>query len=135
MRKRMIALAILLIPVLTACGGGNSAKTSYRVTLTDFAYTPNQLTVPAGEEITLDAANTGAVIHNFIIMNLGASTGTEFTAEDDANVYWKLEIPAGGSVTTTFTAPTEPGEYEIVCSTPGHLQAGMVGKLVVVAAE
>lgn len=133
MRKQLLIVLTLLI--LTACGGGNSAKTSYRVTLTDFAYTPNELTVPAGEEISIDAANTGAVIHNFIIMNLGTSAGTEFTAEDDANVYWKLEVPAGGSTTATFTAPTEPGEYEIVCSTPGHLQAGMIGKLTVVAAE
>lgn len=134
MIRRFLFLAILVIPILTACGG-NSAKTSHNVTLTDFAFTPNELTVPAGAEITLDTANTGAVIHNFIIMNLGTSAGTEFTAEDDLNVYWKLEIPAGGSTTTTFTAPSEPGEYEVVCSTPGHLQAGMIGKLTVVAAE
>ena len=134
MRKWIIVLAILLIPVLAACGG-NSAKTSYRVTLTDFAFTPNAYTVPAGKEITLDVANTGAVIHNFIIMNLGTSAGTEFTAEDDANVFWKMELPAGGSTTSTFTAPTEPGEYEVVCSTPGHLQAGMIGKMTVVAEE
>lgn len=135
MRTRFLMLAVLLIPVLTACGSAGSAKTSHSVTLTDFAYSPTELTVPAGQEITLDAANTGAVIHNFIIMNLGTSAGTEYTAEDDANAYWKLEIPAGGSTTATFTAPTEPGEYEVVCSTPGHLQAGMVGKLTVVTPE
>lgn len=135
MKKQLLIVVMLLLLVLAACGGGNSAKTSYSVTLTDFAYTPNELTVPAGEEITIDAANTGAVIHNFIIMNLGTSAGTEYTAEDDANAYWKLEVPAGGSTDTTFTAPSEPGEYEIVCSTPGHLQAGMIGKLIVVASE
>jgi uncharacterized cupredoxin-like copper-binding protein len=135
MKNRFLLLLIMLGSMLTACGGANSAKTSLSVTLTDFAYTPNQLTVPAGKEITLDAANTGAVVHNFIIMNSGTSAGTEYTAEDDANAYWKLEIPAGGSTTATFTAPTEPGEYEVVCGTPGHLQAGMVGKLIVVAAE
>ena len=135
MKQRFIILSVLMIYILTACGGASSAKTSHSITLTDFAYTPTQLTVPAGKEITLDAANTGAVIHNFLIMNLGTSAGTEYTAEDDANVYWKLEVPSGGSTTATFTAPTEPGEYEVVCSTPGHLQAGMVGKLIVVAAE
>ena len=135
MRIRLLMLAALLTLGLSACGGSNAAKTDQSITLTDFAYSPSQLTVPAGKEITLDAANTGAVVHNFIIMNLGTTAGTEFTAEDDANVYWKLEVPAGGSTTTSFTAPSEPGEYEIVCSTPGHLQAGMVGKLIVVAAE
>lgn len=132
---RRLLLSLLLVALLTACGGANAAKTNHSVTLTDFAYSPTQLTVPAGKEITLDAANTGAVIHNFIIMNLGTNAGTEWTADDDANVYWKLEIPAGGSTTTTFTAPSEPGEYEVVCSTPGHLQAGMIGKMIVVAAE
>lgn len=135
MRYRHLTLLTLIILMLTACGGGSSPTTNPSVTLTDFAYSPTQFTVPAGKEITLDAANNGAVIHNFIIMNLGTSVGTEYTAEDDANVYWKLEIPAGGSSTATFTAPTEPGEYEVVCSTPGHVQAGMVGKLIVVAAE
>ena len=135
MRKRLLILGMLLIPILAACGDADSPKTSLKVSLTDFSYTPSQFTVPAGKEITLDAANNGAVVHNYVIMNLGTDAGTEWTAEDDANVYWKLEIPAGGSTTSTFTAPTEPGEYEVVCSTPGHLQAGMVGKLIVVAAE
>jgi uncharacterized cupredoxin-like copper-binding protein len=135
MKYRFLFWFILAIFVLPACGSANSAKTNQSITLTDFTYSPTQLTVPAGKEITLDAANTGAVIHNFVIMNLGTSAGTEFTSEDDANVYWKLEIPAGGSTSATFTAPSEPGEYEVVCSTPGHLQAGMVGKLIVVAAE
>lgn len=135
MRQKLLILVIVLIPVLAACGGANAAKTNHAVTLTDFAYSPTQLTVPAGKEITLDAANTGAVIHNFIIMNAGTTAGTEWTAEDEANVFWKLEIPAGGSETATFTAPGEPGEYQVVCSTPGHLQAGMIGKMVVVAED
>lgn len=133
--RRLSLTLILLVLLLTGCGGANTAKTNHSITLTDFAYSPAEFAVPAGKEIALDAANNGAVIHNFIIMNLGTSAGTEWTAEDDANVYWKLEIPAGGSATASFTAPSEPGEYEVVCSTPGHLQAGMIGKMTVVAAE
>lgn len=125
-------LAALL---LSSCSGANAATTNINVTLTDFAYSPTQFTVPAGQEINVDATNNGAVIHNFIIMNLGTTVGTEYTADDDANVYWKLEVPTGGSTTASFTAPTEPGEYEVVCSTPGHVQAGMVGTLTVVANE
>ena len=134
MKKLFFVFALL--SVLSACGGGAaSPKTDLKVTLTDFQYIPNQFTVPAGQEITLEAVNNGGVVHNFIIMNLGQTVGTEYTAEDDANVYWKLEMPIGSSTDTTFTAPTEPGEYEVVCSTPGHVQAGMVGKLVVVVGE
>lgn len=135
MKKSLRIGVVLLSIILTACGGSNSPTTNLNVTLTDFMFSPTQFTVPAGQEITLDANNSGAVIHNFIIMNLGETAGTEYTKEDDANVYWKLELPAGASTTTTFTAPAEPGEYEVICSTPGHLQAGMVAKMTVVADE
>lgn len=135
MNKILFVLTLAITLVLTSCGGAASPTTNINVTLIDFQFSPNQFTVPAGEEITLEAANNGAVIHNFIIMNLGQTVGTEYTKEDDANVFWKIEMPAGGSTTESFTAPTEPGEYEVVCSTPGHVQAGMVGKLIVVAGE
>jgi uncharacterized cupredoxin-like copper-binding protein len=68
-------------------------------------------------------------------MKQGQSAGTEFNEEDQPNVYWQVEIQPGGSAETSFTAPEEPGEYEIICHIPGHLQAGMVGKLNVVAGE
>jgi uncharacterized cupredoxin-like copper-binding protein len=133
---KRIFLALTLLLALTACGGSAAPSTDIKVILTDFQFIPTQFTVPAGQEIALDATNNGGVIHNFIIMNLGQTVGTEYTKEDDANVYWKLELPAGAtSDAISFTAPTEPGEYEVVCSTPGHVQAGMLGKLVVVAGE
>ena len=135
MNKTVLILMLAISLALTSCGGSASPTTNINVTLIDFQFSPNQFTVPAGEEITLETANNGAVIHNFIIMNLGQTVGTEYTKEDDANVFWKIEMPAGGSTSESFTAPTEPGEYEVVCSTPGHVQAGMVGKLIVVAGE
>lgn len=134
MKKVFFALALLL--ALSACGGGTaSPKTDINVTLTDFQFVPNQFTVPAGQEISLKAVNNGGVVHNFIIMQLGQTVGTEYTEEDEANVYWRVEVPIGNSADTSFTAPTEPGEYEVVCSTPGHVQAGMTGKLIVVAGK
>jgi uncharacterized cupredoxin-like copper-binding protein len=134
--KRTLLIWVLVSGfVLTACGGSNSPTTNLNVTLTDFMFSPNQFTVPAGQEITLDARNSGGVIHNFVIMDLGQTVGTEYTREDEPNIYWKTELPAGASITTAFTAPTEPGDYEVICSTPGHVQAGMVAKMTVVAGE
>ena len=134
--KKILSIWIITISlILVSCGGSGGPSTEIDVTMTDFQFSPNSFTVPAGKEITLSSTNSGAVIHNFIIMKLGTSVGTAFDDEDLANVYWKLEIPAGGSMETAFTAPEEPGEYEVVCSTPGHVQAGMVGKLTVVESE
>jgi plastocyanin len=135
MKRRLYILVVLLAVVLTSCGGGGPS-TTINVTLTDFQFTPNQYTVPAGQEITLNVANTGAVVHNFVIMKLGTDAGPAFDEEDDANVYWQeRDIQPGGDLSVTFTAPSEPGEYQVVCRTEGHIASGMIGKLIVVAGE
>ena len=132
MKKFVFVAMLVLSLVIASCGGSAAPTTSLNVTMTDFQFTPNTFTVPAGEEITLNSSNTGAVVHNFVIMQLGKTAGTEFTDDDLPNVYWQVEIAPGGSVDTSFVAPSEPGEYEVVCRTPGHLQAGMVAKMTVV---
>lgn len=135
MRKIYIIVALLCSLMLVSCGGASSPTTNLDVTMTDFQFQPNQYTVPAGQEITLNSANNGAVVHNFVIMKLGTSAGAMFDEEDAPNVYWEVELQPGGSTTTSFTAPTEPGEYEVVCRTEGHIASGMTGKLTVVPAE
>ena len=134
MKRTVFFIMLVLSLALTACGGSASSPTTkIDVTMTDFQFSPNQFTVPAGQEIMLNASNNGGVIHNFVIMQKGTSAGTEFTDEDLPNVYWQVEVAPGGSTKTSFVAPRDPGEYEVVCKTPGHVQAGMIAKLVVVA--
>jgi uncharacterized cupredoxin-like copper-binding protein len=136
MKKTVFFIMLIFSLVLTACGGSKSSPTTeLNVTMTDFQFSPNQFTVPAGQEITLSANNNGGVIHNFVIMQKGTSAGTEFTDEDLPNVYWQVDIAPGGSTETSFVAPSDPGDYEVVCKTPGHVQAGMIAKLTVVASD
>lgn len=132
--KRIIWAVFGLCLFLSACGPG-AAVTTINVTMTDFQFTPNAFTIPAGQEITFTSQNNGAVVHSFVIMNLGADAGDAFDESDFANVYWQVEVKPGGSVNTTFEAPSEPGEYQVVCSIQGHIMAGMVGSLTVVAGE
>jgi len=134
MKRTFIIAAVLLSLMLVSCGGGGPS-TTINVTMTDFQFTPNAFIVPAGQEITLNSTNNGAVVHNFVIMKFGTTAGPMFDEEDIPNVYWEVEIQPGGSVNTTFTAPTEPGDYEVVCRTEGHIASGMTAKLTVVAAE
>ena len=135
MKRTLIIMAVLLSLMLVSCGGAGPS-TTINVTLTDFQFAPNQFTVPAGQEITLNVVNTGAVVHNFVIMKPGTTAGDAFDDDDEANVYWEeVDIQPGGDISTTFTAPTEPGEYQVVCRTEGHIASGMVGKLIVVAGE
>jgi uncharacterized cupredoxin-like copper-binding protein len=101
--------------------------------MTDFAYTPSTYLVPASKEITLALQNDGAVAHEFIIMKYGTDVGTDFGPEDKRNIYWQIELVAGEGGSYTFTAPSQPGDYQVVCGISGHFMAGMVGKLTVVA--
>lgn len=135
MKRILIVAALLFSLILVSCGGAGGASTKIDVTMTDFQFQPSQFTVPAGQEITFTSSNNGAVVHNFVIMKLGTSAGDFFDKEDDPNVYWETELQPGASVDTTFTAPSEPGEYEVVCRTEGHIVSGMTAKLKVVAAE
>ena len=128
-----------LVLFLTACGGSaqpkraGEAKTSLDVTMMDYSYTPKELLVPAGKDIAVTLVNNGSVTHNFIIMKEGADVGQDFDDEDEPNVHWKIDVRPGKNAAGSFTAPSKPGEYLILCNTAGHFLAGMTGKLVVVA--
>jgi hypothetical protein len=41
----------------------------------------------------------------------------------------------GRRPTGVLTAPSEPGEYQVICSEPGHLELGMTGVLIVTPGE
>ena len=126
----MITLTVLCLLIAGCSAGGPSDHIN--VNMTDFTYNPNSFTVQAGKEIKLDIANSGAIVHNFVIMNAGSDIGQDFDEEDEKNVYWMIDLGPGQTATTSFIAPAEPGEYTVVCSTAGHYIAGMVGKLHVV---
>ena len=124
---------IIISLILTACGGPAAPSKNLNVTMTDFEFSPNTFTVPAGQQISISAVNNGAVAHSFIIMKSGYHVNTHFTDTDKSNIFWEVaQITPGQSVTESFTAPSDPGEYQVVCGVAGHFEAGMVAKLVVV---
>jgi uncharacterized cupredoxin-like copper-binding protein len=124
----LIAALFPLILLLTAC---SSSANKIDVTMTDFKFAPDTATISAGQQITVNARNDGQVGHEFVIFKLGQSAGEKFGPEDEENIFWEVEVDPGKSVTETFTAPAEPGEYYVTCGLEGHLEAGMVGKLIV----
>ena len=131
MKNLINLLLILLALALTACGAARPA-TKLDVEMTDFAFTPNHFTVPAGREITVNIAHHGSVVHEFIIMKLGTNAGKSFDEDDQPNVYELVKVPPGHSQSFTFTAPAEAGDYQVVCGIAGHLQSGMTATLTVV---
>lgn len=132
--KKFLFVLLGLTLFLSACGA-SGPTTTINVVMTDFHFEPMEFTVPAGQEITINATNNGAVEHEFVIFKLGTDAGAKFGDEDEDNIYWEVEVQPGQSATETFTAPSEPGEYYVTCGIEGHLEAGMNGKLIVAPGE
>ena len=71
------------------------------------------LTVSRGATIQINS--TGAAPHNFDLPALGLF----------------VDLPAGASGQTVIPSDAAPGDYEFICSVPGHAPAGMVGTLTI----
>lgn len=85
-----------------------------------------------------------AMAHNFVLLDLGTDVAefasasaraseNEYIAPDyEENVIIATAMLGDGETDSiTFTVPNEPGEYDYICSFPGHYNAGMIGKLIV----
>lgn len=81
------------------------------VTTRNYIFSPSVIRVKKGQEVTLTFQNTGR--HTFTVKGLGISKTIQ-NAQDSL----------------TFTA-LKSGEFELVCSVPGHKERGMKGKVMV----
>ena len=81
-----VVLVLLTGLFLAACSGGasSSGSTSIQTTETEFAYTPNTWTVPAGQKITLTLVNKGTVQHTWVLMK--ESVTPPFSSNDQSSV-------------------------------------------------
>ena len=93
-----------------AAGAGGGVATS-EVVMTEFAFDPDELLVPADAVLTL--INDGAVVHNMSV---------DGTASDMVD---------GGGEGELDLAGVAPGTYEFRCDVPGHAEAGMVGSITI----
>jgi uncharacterized cupredoxin-like copper-binding protein len=168
----LVGVALMLL----ACGSGqdkqaektgtsetaSASPDTMEVTMNDFAYQPDTLTVPTGQEITLAFTNTGTVEHYFVVgdtiasnkdgfrqnlfsgVSIEKSKQTDGHEEDEEQEEGEehhaneFELPPGGQGTVTFTLPpSKAGTYTIACfeSTGGkkHYEMGMKGTLTVTA--
>jgi uncharacterized cupredoxin-like copper-binding protein len=126
-------LAVIFL-VVSACGGDDEASTELEVTTSDFQFSPDSWTVPAGEEVTIAITNEGSVLHEWVLMQPGVSIESEADLPETEEelladfVYVEDEVEAGASKTLTFTAPAA-GTYQIICAIETHFDAGMEGTL------
>jgi len=85
-----------------------------------------------------------AMSHNFVLLTLNADAqkvaqncagfpdNDYITPEMQKYIIAHTDLAGGGeTVSVTFKAPKKPGDYEYICTFPGHFSAGMKGMLTV----
>lgn len=105
--------------------------------------------VAPGEEIQITLTTVSnlpptAMSHNFALLEMGtdleAFWQSALTASDNEYISPDFEdqvivatdmLGDGETDTVTFTAPEETGEYDYLCTFPGHYTGGMYGQLIV----
>ncbi len=152
----------MLLSLLSSCGNSpDDTATSQipasapvsEVTITGndrMRFEPATFTVRAGSEVSLTFRNIGTMPkatmgHNLVILLPGTNTltfataATNFLEHDyiapqyaDRVVATTRILGPGEAQVLQFRAPSTPGRYPVVCSFPGHTQAGMVGSMTVV---
>lgn len=104
--------------------------------MSEFQFSPDSWSIPAGEEISIDITNDGTVLHEWVLMQPGVSIESEAdlpATEEELLadfVYVEDEVEAGDTKTLTFDAPAA-GTYQVICAIEGHFDGGMEGTLTV----
>lgn len=145
MKKSILALAFLAMTMSVAVA---QARTIKIIGENSLQFSKTTITAKPGEKLTVKLVNNtkmppSAMSHNWILLASGAdaekvdSAGRKAGQDNDYipqnmsdEIIAHTSLVSGGhSDSVTFTVPKKPGEYEYICSFPGHFAAGMKGTL------
>ncbi|GAA4234546.1 hypothetical protein GCM10022291_14210 [Postechiella marina] len=117
--------------------GKNGADKKLQIgTIPGLQYNLKKITINRNEKIQLTLENSDDMLHNMVIMKPGADTPTtvgnmalqlglkgpelNYVPDTDLVLFHSGVVGPESSETIYFTAPSEPGQYWIVCTFPGH---------------
>ena len=130
----LAALSVASIPAIAHAGGGHGGGGGHGsggggkqhrnaptvpgareidVSAKSFEFTPEDITVGAGEDVTI-ALHSTDVLHDFVVKQQGHIVSAK-----------AKKTKRGG------LRIDDPGTYRFWCSVPGHRSAGMTGSIVV----
>ena len=116
-------------------GTPSAATRTIAVSMSDaMRFDPAEIRVRRGETVRIVVSNAGKLRHEFVL-------GTMEELREHAEMMRKMpgmvhheahmaSVPPGGMATIAWRF-TKPGTFHYACLEPGHLEAGMIGKVVV----
>lgn len=108
-----------------------------RIELSEYAFTPTQVTLKAGKPVTLKVVNTGRAVHMMASQYLGSQDleieGADMEVDAPNGVKY-VKLQPGKSAEIKFT-PAQKGTFDFACEVKtggrSHRDRGMKGQLVV----
>lgn len=151
MSKMMSKISVLFVMICAFMFSANTfAQRVITMKGTDkMKFDVTTITAKPGEEITIKLTTdsklpAAAMSHNFVLLKQGVDarafsiSSAAHKANDyidpakEGDVLAHTKMGSGGqTVEITFKVPTQPGDYEYVCTFPGHYVSGMKGTLTV----
>lgn len=120
-------------------GDAKGARRTVELTMSDnMRFTPNKLAVKQGDTVKFVVKNSGKVMHEIVIgtkevLDEHAALMVKFPTMEHEEPYMAHVAPGkSGELVWTFN---RAGEFDFACLIAGHYQAGMVGKIKVIANE
>ncbi|NCT95953.1 MAG: cupredoxin family protein [Comamonadaceae bacterium] len=118
-------------------GEAKAVTRTIEIGMTDaMRFTPDRLEVRQGETIRFVHNNAGKVMHEFVLgtkkdLDEHAALMKKFPGMEHDEPYMSHVAPGQrGEIVWRFN---RAGEFDFACLLPGHYEAGMVGKIKVVA--
>jgi hypothetical protein len=137
--KRNLGLGLLglfFLVSFTGCANPlalmQSASNEINFTLDADACQNAQFVVTGGEAISLKLTNPLDMPQIFIIMARAATP--PFDIKDQDRIYFSIPVPPG-ETETSFTAPTMPAEYQVICGPADDLEPLGRNLLIVVQSQ
>lgn len=139
-----------LVALLASCGGDEAspaptpsagpAVTVLDISLNDSYYgdqdtnstDPPRWEVPVGGFMILNMENHGKLEHNWAIVKKGSTPPVPYKAGQGGDIilYGAGMVYSHNKTTITLVAPSEPGEYIVMCTVENHYPL-MQGRLIV----
>jgi len=117
-----------ITPVAAADQSVFARSETVRVTLTNFKFGPDPLTLVAGKPYRIELVNQADGSHDFAAPEFFAASRLASASLSEV-ADGKIEL-AGGDTKSVSLVPAA-GEYKLVCTHTGHSALGMTAKIVV----